>query len=96
MALHKDFPESPYAVLNPELRWFPADEDLRDQAYDRLLPPLVASLRKHVKEWRDAGYPGTSATSTALLKWWFQTEQLIPGDDGSLYHFQYYFAQHGC
>ena len=26
MALHKDFPESPYAILDPTLRWFPADE----------------------------------------------------------------------
>lgn len=93
MALHKNFPESPYAILNPDLRWFPADEDLRDQGYDRLLPPLVASLRKKVKEWRDTGYSGASATSAALLKWWFQTEKLVPGEDGILYDFQYYFAQ---
>jgi len=93
MALHKDFPESPYAILNPELRWFPADEDLRDQGYDRLLPPLVATLRKRVKEWRDSGYEGTSATSAALLRWWFLTEHLMPGEDGILYSFQYYFAQ---
>lgn len=93
MALHKDFPESPYVILDPELRWFPADEDLRDKGYDRLLPPLVASLRKRVKEWRDSGYQGASLTSAALLKWWFQTEQLVPGEDGNLYHFQYYFSQ---
>ncbi len=30
MALHKDFPESPYAILNPLIRWFPADEALRE------------------------------------------------------------------
>ena len=29
MALHPDFPHSPHAVLDPALRWFPADEALR-------------------------------------------------------------------
>ncbi|MBH0179715.1 MAG: hypothetical protein HP491_18095 [Nitrospira sp.] len=28
MALHSDFPASPYAPLIPEQRWFPADEAL--------------------------------------------------------------------
>lgn len=93
MALHKEFPESPYTILDPELRWFPADEDLREQGYDKLLPPLVASLRKKVKEWRDSGYLGASQTSLALLRWWFQTEHLLPGQDGNLYSFRYYFAQ---
>ena len=41
MALHKDFPESPYAVLDPALRWFPADEALRETSMDKLMPPLV-------------------------------------------------------
>jgi type III restriction enzyme len=53
MALHKDFPESPYAILDPALRWFPADEALRDATMDRLMPPLVCELRKKGKEWRD-------------------------------------------
>ena len=30
MALHKDFPDSPHAILNPDIRWFPADEALRE------------------------------------------------------------------
>ena len=30
MALHPDFPGSPYAILEPAIRWFPADEALRD------------------------------------------------------------------
>ena len=30
MALHPDFAESPYAILDPALRWFPADEALRE------------------------------------------------------------------
>ena len=44
MALHPDFPRSPYAVLPPEQRWFPAAEELRKD-YDKLLPPLVARIR---------------------------------------------------
>jgi type III restriction enzyme len=31
MALHKDFPQSPHAILDPGIRWFPADEALRRQ-----------------------------------------------------------------
>jgi len=25
MALHKDFPKDPYAILDPNIRWFPAE-----------------------------------------------------------------------
>ena len=38
MALHPDFPKSPYAILDPEIRWFPADEDLREKAYENYSP----------------------------------------------------------
>ena len=58
MALHPKFPKSPYEILEPDYRWFPADEALREQGYEKLLPPLVTSLRKKVKEWRDADYKG--------------------------------------
>ncbi len=60
MALHKDFPKSPHEILNPEIRWFPADEDLRKQGYGKLLPPLVHKLRKEVEKWRDSHYQGVS------------------------------------
>lgn len=30
MALHPDFPTSPHAILDPAIRWFPADEAMRD------------------------------------------------------------------
>lgn len=33
MALHPDFPDSPYAILDPAIRWFPADEALREPAW---------------------------------------------------------------
>jgi type III restriction enzyme len=93
MALHPKFPKSPYEILDPSIRWFPADEDLREKTYDKLLPPLVAKLRTKVKEWRDSNYSEASSTSLALLKWWFQTEHPIPNPDGSFTNFQYYFAQ---
>ncbi len=92
MALHPDFPKSPYEILDPEIRWFPADEALREQGADKLIHPLVTKLRQQVKEWRDSAYNGASPTSKALLKWWFQTEHLLPTNDGML-NFQYYFAQ---
>ncbi len=93
MALHKDFPKDPYAILDPGIRWFPADEDLREKGFDKLIPPLVASLRKEVKEWRDKKYEGASETSKALLNWWFKEEHIIYNKDGTSYNFQYYFAQ---
>jgi type III restriction enzyme len=93
MALHPDFPQSPYEPLLPEQRWFPAAEDLRTTAYERLLPPLVAKIRVEVHAWRESGYQGTSATSRALLHWWFNTEHLVEQADGALVPFRYYYAQ---
>jgi len=93
MALHPNFPVSPYAPLIPEQRWFPADETLRATAYEKLLPPLVAKIRKEVHAWRNKGYPGASPTSANLLRHWFETEHLVENADGSLSTFRYYFAQ---
>lgn len=93
MALHPNFPLSPYEVLPPEHRWFPAAEELRSTAYEKLLPPLVAKVREEVEAWRDAGYAGASATSRALLAWWFETDHLIEQADGTPSQFRYYFAQ---
>lgn len=93
MALHPDFPHSPHAILDPELRWFPAAEALRDTTMEKLMPPLVAALRRTVKEFRDSGYVGTSDTSRSLLNWWFKEPHLLPRADGSMKNFEYYFAQ---
>ena len=70
MAIHPNFPTSPYEVLQPEYRWFPADETLRETSYEKLLPPLVHKIRQEVKEWRDNGYQGASETSKALRFFW--------------------------
>lgn len=93
MALSKHFPRSPYEIPSPDSRWFPADEALRETAYEKLLPPLVARIREAVSEWRAAGWPEASATSRALLEWWFGTRHLIEIADGTAQEFRYYFAQ---
>jgi len=93
MALHKNFPESPHAVLDPDIRWFPADEALRDASMEKLMPPLVAQLRKKVKEFRDSGYVGAADTSKSLLTWWFIEPHLLPGVGNIMGRFEYYFAQ---
>ena len=93
MALHPNFPASPYAPLIPAQRWFPADETLRATAYEKLLPPLVSKIRNEVYDWRNKGYPGASPTSSALIKHWFQADHLSEAAAGSLTTFKYYFAQ---
>jgi len=45
MALHKDFPEAPFTILDPGIRWFPADEALREASMEKLVPPLSVTLR---------------------------------------------------
>ncbi|MCZ7558430.1 MAG: DEAD/DEAH box helicase family protein [Bacteroidia bacterium] len=93
MALHPDFPASPHAVIDPELRWFPADEALRESTMDKLMPPLVAEMRRRVKDFRDSGYAEARETSRSLLTWWFLEPHLLPGKDTIMGSFEYYFAQ---
>ncbi|NPV41966.1 MAG: DEAD/DEAH box helicase family protein [Anaerolineae bacterium] len=108
MALHPDFPVSPYQVLNPDIRWFPADEALRETTSDKLLPPLVPELRRQVRQWREQHYAGAAQTSRSLLNWWFDTRHFSPspvwhspdaegaagnGNGELQQEFQYYFAQ---
>ena len=101
MGLHKDFPTDPHAILDPSIRWFPADEAMRDTSMEKLMPPLVSELRKQVKTWRDGGYAKATETSRSLLNWWFNTPHLLNLSPGSFANgrgencveFQYYFAQ---
>ena len=67
MALHKDFPASPHDILDPSIRWFPADEALRASSFEKLMPPLVPELRKQVKSWWDSGYAKATEISCSLL-----------------------------
>lgn len=93
MALHPEFPESPHEILDPKVRWFPADESLRDSSMEKLMPPLVPQLRRKVQEWRNSGYVGATKTSVSLLSWWFYTPHLLEQPDGTMVDFQYFFAQ---
>ena len=93
MALHPDFPESPYEIIDPSVRWLPDQSLLFDLDYGMLLPPLVHKIRKQIKAWRDNSYNGASETSKALLNWWFNIPHLREQTDGTMSEFQYYFAQ---
>ncbi|MEO8495117.1 MAG: DEAD/DEAH box helicase family protein [Planctomycetota bacterium] len=98
MALHPNFPTDPHANLDPAIRWFPADEALRTTSFEKLLPPLVPTLRKEVQAWRNSRYDGATETSKSLLRWWFVESHLLdrPGADAAgspAQEFQYYFAQ---
>jgi type III restriction enzyme len=93
MALHPEFPASPFETLDPNVRWFPADEAFRDTGMEKLMPPLVGQIRRKVKEFRDDGYFGATETSKALLHWWFDTPHFVPKHDAPDEEFRYYFAQ---
>jgi type III restriction enzyme len=93
MAIHKDFPSSPFEILDPKVRWFPADESLRTSSYEKLLPPLVHKLREQVFEWRKTGYDGATDTSKALLQWWFSITHITTKSNGEDFEFKYYYAQ---
>lgn len=85
MGLNQDFPRSPHEIIDPELRWFPGSESLGEKGREKLLPPLVNSIRKGVHDWRDNGYPDISDVTKSLLTYWFETEHEMG--------FEYYFAQ---
>ncbi|MGC9260044.1 MAG: TnsA endonuclease N-terminal domain-containing protein [Phycisphaerae bacterium] len=55
MALNSAFPVDPYAILDPDIRWYPGDqqEQFTQSGYARLLPPLVYKIRQGVKAWRN-------------------------------------------
>jgi len=93
MPLPENFPKSPYAILDPAVRWYPGDAQLQGAQISHLLPPLVQRLREKVKAWRDNDYAGASDTGRALLHWWFCEEHLLAGADGAMHEFRYYFAQ---
>ena len=84
-----EFPQNPFQILDPNIRWAPSQEDLQEKAYEQLIPPLVYKVRLGVKEWRDSDYSGASVTTKALLQFWFK----LDGHKKNDHIFQYYFAQ---
>ncbi len=93
MALPANFPKNPYAILSPEMRWYPGDAMLNEIGYEKLLPPLVHNIRRGVTEWRENRYAGASETTKALLRYWFDETHMLPKADGTISKFQYYFCQ---
>lgn len=85
MALDKNFPKSPYEIINPNIRWYPGNEDLGNLGREKLLPPLVTKIRTEVFKWRNNNYPKITETTRSLLNYWFQTDHQN--------NFKYYFAQ---
>ena len=88
MALHKNFPTDPHEILDPKIRWSPADE-----SQHKLIPPLVKNLREEIKKFRDSNYEKASNTSKSLLNWWFKETHLIHHANSPTTEFKYYFAQ---
>ena len=94
MALHPNFPESPYAILDPAIRWFPADEALArnqhgqaDAAAGAATAPEgegMAGQRLRRARRTPAGACSTGGSTTP---------HLLPQADGTMAEFQYYFAQ---
>lgn len=93
MPLNPDFPSNPYTILDPAIRWYPGRKEIEDVGREKLVAPLVDTIRKGVKKWRDNGYKGASETSKALLSWWFIKEKKVTDKEGVSRDFQYYFAQ---
>ena len=85
MGLKKDFPDSPFDVIGPELRWTPDPDTLSKKDFSGLSAPFVQKIRKNIYDWRRNGYQNISNTSRSLLNFWFETEHQD--------NFRYYFAQ---
>ncbi|MBN1233976.1 MAG: DEAD/DEAH box helicase family protein [Candidatus Coatesbacteria bacterium] len=97
MALFENFPENPYEIIDPSLRWKPDENEIIEQDYATLIPPLVDKIRKGVKEWRRSNYKGATETTKALFKFWFDTEhyleERVQYTEDIFNKFCFYFAQ---
>ena len=69
----------PFKILQPNERWAPTQSqmDAFQNAYEKLLPPLVYKIRLAVTKWREEEYKGASETSKSLMNFWFNQEHLI-------------------
>lgn len=83
-------PSDPFQILTPNERWAPSQSqmDIFQNAYEKLLPPMVYKIRLAVAKWRDENYAGASDTSKDLLNFWFNQEHL-----SSQSKFSFFFAQ---
>ena len=67
--------------MNPTDILLPQNRD-KSKAY------LVNKLRLAVKEWRDSGYPNTTATTKRLLNFWFNEDHVVNNEK-----FEFWYAQ---
>lgn len=51
-----------------------------------LTAPCVPAIREAVAEWREAGYPDVSDTTSILLNYWFLTDHRLPNNRPFKYH----------
>jgi type III restriction enzyme len=81
---------NPFRILTPNERWAPTQSqiDMVQNVYEQLLPPLVHRIRQKVAEWREDNYPRASATTQALLNFWFNQEHLLGQTP-----FRFFFSQ---
>lgn len=80
----------PFKILTPSERWAPTQSqmDMFQNAYEKLLPPLVYKIRLAVAKWREEDYAGASETSKLLMNFWFNQEHLIGQSK-----FSFFFSQ---
>jgi type III restriction enzyme len=80
----------PFQIMIPQERWAPSQSqmDAFQDAYEKLLPPLVYKIRLAVTKWREEDYQGASVTSKLLLNFWFNQEHLIGQNK-----FSFFFSQ---
>ena len=80
----------PFKILIPSERWAPTQSqmDMFQNAYEKLLPPLVYKIRLAVAKWREEDYAGASETSKLLMNFWFNQEHLIGQSK-----FSFFFSQ---
>ncbi|MDD5579045.1 MAG: DEAD/DEAH box helicase family protein [Methylobacter sp.] len=80
----------PFKILPPNERWAPTQSqmDAFQNAYEKLLPPLVYKIRLAVAKWREDNYQGASETSKSLLNFWFNQEHLLGQTQ-----FSFFFSQ---
>ncbi|MCO5286702.1 MAG: DEAD/DEAH box helicase family protein [Chitinophagaceae bacterium] len=80
----------PFKILSPNERWAPSQNQFEasNDAYEKLLPPLVYKIRLAVAAWRNNDYAGASDTTKSLLNFWFSHEHFIGQKP-----FSFYFSQ---
>lgn len=81
---------SPFIIVSPNERWAPTQSqiDALQNAYEKLLPPLVYKIRLAVAKWRENNYEGASQTTKSLFRFWFNQEHFIGQNK-----FSFFFSQ---